>query len=298
MAAALVGLSVTCLGPGSSWLATARWTSRAPRAAVMLWQAIGVTGAVATIGAGLAVAVARFGVGFRAGLGDLAAGLADGHPLSGLGLPDALGLTLAADVAIVLVTVVAVMMVRTVRARARHRRVLDLVGVGSEQAAGALLLDHPRATAYCLPGIRPRIVVSAGALQLLRSSELAAVIDHERGHACEHHGLVMLPLTALAEPLRWIPYARQAPAAVAALLEMAADDYSARHHDRRDLARALVRMGTAMAAPECAFAAAGVSVPARVRRLLGEDTTSRAAATAAVGAAVVLLLVPFAALLA
>jgi Zn-dependent protease with chaperone function len=298
VAAGLLGLSVTCLGPGSSWLAAARWTSRAPRAAVVLWQAIGVTGAVAAIGAGLAVAVVRFGVGFRAGLGDLAAGLVDGHPLSGLGLPDALGLTLAADVAIVLATVVAITMVRTVRARARHRRVLDLVGIGSDDAAGALLLDHPRATAYCLPGIRPRIVVSAGALRLLQSSELAAVIEHERGHACEHHGLVMLPLTSLAEPLRWIPYARQAPANVALLLEMAADDYSARHHDRRDLARALVRMGTAMAAPECAFSAAGISVAARVQRLLGEDATSRAAATAAVCAASVLLLAPFAALLA
>ena len=298
VAAGLLGLSVTCLGPGSSWLAAARWTSRAPRAAVVLWQAIGVTGAVAAIGAGLAVAVVRFGVGFRAGLGDLAAGLVDGHPLSGLGLPDALGLTLAADVAIVLATVAAITMVRTVRARARHRRVLDLVGIGSEEAAGALLLDHPRATAYCLPGIRPRIVVSAGALQLLQSSELAAVIEHERGHACEHHGLVMLPLTSLAEPLRWVPYARLAPANVALLLEMAADDYSARQHDRRDLARALVRMGTAMAAPECAFAAAGISVPARVQRLLTEDTTSGVAATAAICAASVLLLAPFAALLA
>jgi len=298
VAAGLLGLSVTCLGPGSSWLAAARWTSRAPRAAVVLWQAIGVTGAVAAIGAGLAVAVVRFGVGFRAGLGDLAAGLVDGHPLSGLGLPDALGLTLAADVAIVLATVVAITMVRTVRARARHRRVLDLVGIGSEEAAGALLLDHPKATAYCLPGIRPRIVVSAGALRLLHSSELAAVIEHERGHACEHHGLVMLPLTSLVEPLRWIPYARLAPTAVGLLLEMAADDYSARQHDRHDLARALVRMGTAMAAPECAFAAAGISVPARVQRLLTEDTTSRAAATAAVCAASVLLLAPFAALLA
>jgi hypothetical protein len=53
-----------------------------------------------------------------------------------------------------------------------------------------------------------------------------------------------------------------------------------------------------MAAPECAFSAAGISVAARVQRLLGEDATSRAAATAAVCAASVLLLAPFAALLA
>ena len=265
---------------------------------MVLWQAIGVTGALAAIGAGLAVAVVRFDVGFRAGLGNLAAGLVDGHPLRGLGLPDALGLTLAADVAIVLVTVVVITMARTVRARARHRRVLDLVSVGSEEADGALLLDHPEATAYCLPGLRPRIVVSAGALQLLPSSELAAVIEHERGHACEHHGLVMLPLTSLTEPLRWMPYARRAPAAVALLLEMAADDYSARHHDRRDLARALLRMGTAMAAPRCAFAAARISVPARVQRLLTDDATSRAVATAVVCVASLLLAVPFVALLA
>jgi len=288
---------MACLGPGALWLDRARWPGRAPRAAVVLWQAMGVTGAVAAIGAGLAAAVARYGVGFRAGLGRLVAGLVDGHPLTGLGLPDALGLTLAVDVAIVLAAVVAITMVRTVRARARHRVLVDLVSVG-EHAAGALVLDHPRATAYCLPGIRPRIVVSAGALRILRSSELAAVVEHERGHACEHHGLVMLPLTSLGEPLRWIPYARRAPAAVATLLEMAADDYSARQHSRRDLARALVQMGTAATAPACAFAAGGSSVPARVQRLLADDPPARWIAGVAMGAAAALILVPFAALLA
>ena len=298
VAGCLLAVSVACMGPGAIWLDRARWTSRAPRAAVVLWQAMGVTGAVAAIGAGLAVAVARYGVGFRAGLEHLGAGLVDGHPLTGLGLPDALGLTLAADVAIVLVAVAVITMVRTVRARARHRMLVDLVSVETEQAAGALVLDHPKATAYCLPGIRPRIVISAGALRILRSSELAAVVEHERGHACEHHGLVMLPLTSLGEPLRWIPYARRAPVAVATLLEMAADDYSARQHDRRDLARALVQMGTAVTAPACAFAAGGTSVPARVQRLLADDPPARLMAGAVLGGAALLVVLPFAALLA
>ncbi len=298
VAVALVALSIVCLGPLSAWLDVARWPSRAPRAAVALWQALGVTGALAAIGAGLAVAVARFDVGFAAGLDRMVDGVVDGHPLAGLGLPDALGLTLAADVGVVLVAVVAATMLRTVRGRAHHRRVLDLVGRTSDEVAGATMLDHPGAAAYCLPGFRPRIVVSAGTVRILGRAELEAVVEHERGHALEHHGLVMLPLSSLTQPLRWIPYARRAPAAVARLLEMAADDYSARQHDPRDLARALVQMGTAGLVPACAFGASATAVTLRVERLLGPGRTSRPTAAVGVGVAALLVATPFVALLA
>lgn len=293
----LVLISISFLGPGSALLDRARWTSRAPRAAVWLWLCMGTAGAASAIGAGLALAAIRYHAGLVGGLGHLWHGVLHGGPLAGLGLPDALGLTLAADIAVVLAAVAGASVLRTARARARHRRLLDLVGSGAGAPGDAVLLDHPGATAYCLPGIRPRIVVSAGALALLEEEELAAVLDHERGHAHAHHGLVLLPVTTFGALLRWLPFARRAPRAVAALLEMAADDYAARHHDPRHLASALVQMTTAGSVPACSLAVAATAVPARVRRLLDARRSSRPLAAAAGLGAVLAVAVPLAVVL-
>jgi Zn-dependent protease with chaperone function len=291
-ALALAATAVACLGPLSVRLERARWTWRAPRAAVALWQSIGLAGGLSAIGAGLSVAVVRFHAGFLPGLVDLVHGLSGGHPLAGIGLPNALGLTLAFDIAAVMTCLAVTSAVRTIRARAHHRRLLDLVSVGTDRAPGAVLLNHPRAAAYYLPGLRPRIVVSAGTLRLLRRPELAAVLEHERGHAQEHHGLVLLPLTSFGELVRWIPYARRAPRSVAGLLEMAADDYAARQHDPRHLASALLRMTTSGAPPACTFGAASTAVPSRVRRLLDPRRRSRPIALAACLGAALALAVP------
>ena len=103
--------------------------------------------------------------------------------------------------------------------------------------------------AYCVPGLHPRIVLSEGTLQLLGPGEVAAVIAHERGHVHERHGLVMLPMLGLKNLFRWIPYARLAPGEIATLLEMSADDYSARRYDPLTLAGALVGMAASGSAP-------------------------------------------------
>ncbi len=272
---------VLLVWPFSTWLARARWVTRSPRAAVVLWHSVGFSATLATIGAGLCVATERFHVGFAGGVGELGEGIVGGHPLQGLGLPDALGLTLAADVGVVLVSVVGVVVVRTVLARGRHRRLLNLLATPSQSLTGTLTLDHPSPVAYCLPGIRPRIVISSGTMRLLDQAQLAAVIEHERGHAHERHGLVMLPMTSLTEPFRWIPYARLAPREVAGLLEMAADDHAARRHAPSALASALVALSTSAAPPRCTFALASYGIHARVHRLLGADRVSKSSASAA-----------------
>ena len=117
--------------------------------------------------------------------------------------------------------------------------------------------------AYCLPGRRPRIVLSQGALRLLSSPQAQAVIEHERGHAHEHHGLIMLPMNGVRKLFAWVPYARLAPSEIATLLEMSADDYSAKRNDPINLAAALVQMATSGPVPSCAFGAA--STPFRKR---------------------------------
>src|SRR5690606_2640155 len=84
-------------------------------------------------------------------------------------------------------------LVQVVRARRRHRAVLALVSRKDSAVPGTLVLDHPGAAAYCVPGVRSsKVVVSAGTLELLDRDELAAVVAHERAHARERHDLVLL----------------------------------------------------------------------------------------------------------
>ena len=289
--ALLAGLSAVLLGPFSEWLSEAAWVSKAPRAAVLCWQCIGLGAIAAGIGAGLSVAVARYRLGFTGGVRELVGSLFSGHPLQGLGLYDALALTLAADLGIVLVIIFGSLIMRTVRSRARHRRLLDLVAHQSAAYPGTDLISDNRTVAYCVPGLRPRIVLSEGTLRLLGPAEISAVIEHERGHVHERHGLVMLPMLGLKNLFRWVPYARLAPQEIATLLEMSADDYSARRFDPLTLAGALVDMAASGCAPRCALSAADSAVPRRVSRLLSSSRNSKTIALAfgVMGATVLIL---------
>ena len=296
LATVLAGMSVALFWPVPVLLARAGWVVRAPRAAVALWQAIGVAGSLTAVGAGLAVAVAPLHTTLPDGVRHLFDRAVAGHPLAGLGLNEALGLTIATDVGVVLAAGLVATAVRTVRHRARHRRLLDLVCRRTDRLDGAVLLDHPGAVAYCLPGLRPRIVLSAGAVGALGADEVQAVVAHERGHAHARHDLVMLPLSSMVDLLHWLPYARLAPGQVAVLLEMAADDFATRSHPRRTVATALVRLADAGGGdlPACAFGAAGSAVHRRVHRLLAPPDGGRAAGVLAGAAAAVVLAAPIA----
>ncbi len=295
-AAILATLAAALLGPVSTVLAQARWVTRAPRAAVALWQALGVSALLSGIGAGTCVAVERFHHGLVGGVIQLVDSMTQGHPLAGLGLPDALGLTLAADLAVVLVCLLTYVTARTAASRARLRHLVDLLALRT-QDTGVSVVDHPTPVAYCVPGIRPRIVISAGTLALLDDREVSAVVAHERGHASERHGLVMMPMVGIRSVFGFIPYATLAPAAVASLLEMAADDFSTRRHDRESLVSALVSMATAGTTPSCTFAANGDGVAGRVERLVNVRP-SRPIALAVSAACLSVVAVPLVVLLA
>ena len=193
-----------------------------------------------------------------------------------------------------------------VRARQRQRILLSLLAHGDPKVPGALVVDHPAAAAYCLPGLRSAIVVSAGTLELLDAAELAAVLAHERAHLRERHDLVLLPFAALLRAFRWAPIARQAQRAVALLVEMHADDRALRHRPARELATALLRVGAAGGGvvPSGALAAldsaAEFDVTARVVRILrpapglcaGARVLAGLAAASAVGVPALLLILP------
>jgi hypothetical protein len=159
-----------------------------------------------------------------------------------------------------------------VGARRRQRELLALLAHGDPKVPGALVIDYPAAAAYCLPGIRSQIVVSAGTLNLLGPAELTAVLAHERAHVRARHDLVLIPFTSLRRALPRSRVTAQAYRTVALLVEMMADDRALRVRGLlpRELATALVRFGTAGAdgAPAGALAVAEGELTARVNRLL------------------------------
>ena len=293
-------LAVVAIGSalGASALPRASWPRRSPAAAILLWQALGLASGLAAVGTliGLALPASDGGLvrsvlraaallrdgdfaGVTAMFGLRGAGVAGGSgavPASGGGWTPmilAVRLTcLAAGLALLtlLCWVLLAALAAALQARRRQRALLTLLAHGDPKVPGALVVDHPSAAAYCLPGLRSRIVVSVGTLELLGRRELAAVLAHERAHLRERHDLVLLPFTALRRAFPRSATCTDAHRAVALLVEMLADDRALRGRPARELVSALVRFGTAgtCPAPAGALAAGEGEVAARVTRLL------------------------------
>jgi beta-lactamase regulating signal transducer with metallopeptidase domain len=270
----LAVFAAACIPAGSA-LAAARWPRRSPAAAIVLWQALGLGWGLAAVGALAGFGAAGGDSGVARGAFMLASKVLDGRPALALILGLRL-LALAAGLVLLLLLcwILVAAFAAVVRARRRQRMLLSLLAHLDPKVPGALVVDHPSATAYCVPGLRSKIVISAGALDLLDQAELAAVLAHERAHLRERHDLVLLPFTALLRAFRWSAVAREAYAAVALLVEMLADDRALRHRPARELATALLRVGAAggVQAPNGALSAADWAadgqVAARVSRLL------------------------------
>ncbi|RKS71215.1 peptidase M48-like protein [Actinomadura pelletieri DSM 43383] len=285
---------------GAHWLAQARWTWRTPRLAIALWQALGLCWGVATIGALLGLALLPYGRGVLGGLPGLYADQA-----ARLGAPQVAALLAAISLTGVLVVMLMYAIVQVLRARRRHRALLALVSRHDSAVPGTLVLDHPGAAAYCVPGVRrSKVVVSAGTMELLDQRELAAVLAHERAHARERHDLVLLPFASLRQVFPQFRLVGRCLDAVELLIEMAADDRARHGRPPRELATALLRFAAARpaAAPSGTLGVAShgnIPVMARVNRLLEPQPLprkARAAATVAVpviaGLPLLLLVLP------
>ncbi|MFB6978848.1 M56 family metallopeptidase [Streptomyces scopuliridis] len=153
-------------------------------------------------------------------------------------------------------------------ARNSHRRILDKVGRPSE-GLRATVVDHEVPAAYCLPGRRPRIVLSTGAVELLSTAELGAVVEHERAHIAGRHHLVIIASQAFATVFRRLPLARHLREQIPLLLEMAADDRALRSYPHGVLATAMFEMASGGATPRGTLPAGGPTVLVRLRRILG-----------------------------
>jgi Zn-dependent protease with chaperone function len=288
-------LAVLLAGPTPALLARATWPLRAPRAAMVLWQAIALAAVLSSFSAGIAIASRLLMPG------------PDGRPTAGiLDAEVRLGWPLwAAYLAVFALTVLVgarltVAVVRgaiaTRRRRAHHRMVVDLVGVGRDTALvqpctrtrDLRVLDVAQPLAYCLPGVRSRVVVSEGTLSTLADSEVAAILSHERAHLRARHDLVLEAFTAVHAAFPRLMRSTNALGAVQLLVELLADDVAVRATGRTPLARALVACASGRA-PSGALAAGGTSTVLRVRRLSGRGNSAVLSAMAYLAAAAVLV---------
>ena len=279
-------LALLLAGPVPALLARAAWPLRAPRAAIVLWQAIALAAVLSAFSAGIDIASRLFQPG------------PDGRPtatitssIGSLGWPlwtlyvVVLALTLLVGARLIVSVLRVAVEIR--RRRARHRMMLDLVG--TSPGRGQLrVLDVPQPLAYCVPGVRSRVVVSEGALNTLSGREVTAILSHERAHLRARHDLVLEMFTAVHAAFPRLVRSASALDAVRLLVELLADDAARRTTGPTPLARALVACA-AGPTPAGALAAGGTHTVLRIRRLGGAPNSPSLALGAYLAAAAVLI---------
>lgn len=248
-------------------LRRASWTERAPRLGVLAWQAASGSLVTAVVFAGLALAVPLSVL--SNGLAELLAHCAmvvRGAYRSPAGAAAAAtGLLLAIGVVLRLGYVLGSQARQAARRRQAHAEALTLLG-RLHPRLGALVVEHARAAAYCLPGRGGLIVVTTGALDALDDEEMQAVLEHERAHLRARHHLAVAAAAAFARAFPKVPLLSAAADDIPRLVEMAADDTASARGDRGRVAGALVALAGA-GAPAGTLAAGGATALARVRRL-------------------------------
>ncbi|SER01764.1 M56 family metallopeptidase [Streptomyces radiopugnans] len=248
-------------------LARARWAHHAPRLAIGAWLAL--AGVLACSGGLLLAQLLLSLAGGQGVVGLLATCTAEPGRV-----PDGRHLPVIAAVSAVTAAgppcgALVREYVRTRRSRARHARILRLVGRRSARL-GVTLLDHETPAVYCLPGRPSEIVVSSGAVRTLRAGELSAAVEHERAHLAGRHHLLFTAARALGSVYRRLPLGSGLRHEVPLLLEMAADDRVLRRCTRQELAAALYETAAGQA-PRDVFALGGLSAVQRMNRILATD---------------------------
>lgn len=298
--AALALLALALAWPIPLWLSAARWPSRSPALALVLWQSIALAGGLSMIGALLTYGLLPFGTDLVQGAVGFASAAADGTAAERAGLLHIAALLGAALLGGHLLLNLALTVTRTVRDRRRHRRLLELLGTPDPLQPSTRILDSALPVAYCLPGGSGSLTVfSAGLLELLGPDELRAVTEHERAHLEQRHDVVLVAFRAWHASLPWFPVAYRAEREVGELIEMLADDRARGSVDDSSLARAIALVGDA---GEGMPTAAPARPPrptslARITRLAATTPLSPVARALVIAAAVALLAVPTALLL-
>ncbi|HET7399762.1 MAG TPA: M56 family metallopeptidase, partial [Intrasporangium sp.] len=223
--AGLVALALALAWPVPRLMAGFTAFRRAPRAALVVWQAT----AVAAVLSALFAAPAALPLIVRR----------EDRLLDHVGLIGAAAAVSGVVLARLLLSGHRVG--RALRAvRRRHRELVDVLAVHGD--AHVRVLEHATPTAYCLPGSRRRVVLTQGTIDTLPGRELDAVLAHERAHLAGRHDLVLEFFTVVHEA---VPPAVRSEAAlreVQLLIEVLADRAAVREVGPLPTARAIVRM--------------------------------------------------------
>lgn len=168
----LAGLAVLLAWVAPGLMARQKGFRRAPRSALVAWQAVAVGGILAALTAAPAATPL----------------LLDGEdPMRHLRLV-APAVLLSALVLGRLLYSGHHVGTRLRRVRADHRQLVDIV---ARQEQRMRILEHPTPTAYCIPGRQSRVVISQGVLDALPQAQLEAVLAHEDAHLRERHDLLL-----------------------------------------------------------------------------------------------------------
>ena len=270
----LVALAILFAGPVPWVLSRLPALRRTPRPTMVLWQSVALAAVLAALGAALSLATVQVDGGLSTA----------GYAVSLLAL-----------------TVTGVVIARLLlsghrvgtelrQLRRRHRRLVDLL---AEDRHGVSVLQHEALTAYCLPGLRSRVVVSSGTVATLSPEQLAAVLSHERAHVRARHDLVLEAFTVLQRAFPAVVTSGRALEEVRLLVEVLADRVARRRHGATALVAALsalVVSGNARV-PGGAVAASATGLDARLAILL-DDGRHRAQALLVLLAAVSVLGLP------
>lgn len=208
------------------------WLRRTPGVALALWQITGAAGVLAALMTAPAAAISLSTEG-----GTVPTFFSETTRVS-----------LAVVVASVMTGGMALMVLRSahligIDLRTNRRAQRHVVDVVATRTDGTLrVVDLPGRSAYCLPGVRSRVVITTGAVEALTESELEAVLAHERAHNAARHDLMLEFFTVLH---RTVPRPLRSPAALAEvqlLIELLADRQAVRRVGVQPLGSALVAM--------------------------------------------------------
>ena len=134
------------------------------------------------------------------------------------------------------------------KVRREHRELVDLLDEpvhASGLPAQVRVLSHPTATAYCVPGLSRRVVLTSGTIDALPPAELRAVLAHELAHLRQRHDLVLEFFTVLHTAVPRRLRSDRGLETVRLLIELLADRNAERSVGRVPVARALVALARA-----------------------------------------------------
>ncbi|SJM70512.1 Peptidase M48, Ste24p precursor [Gulosibacter sp. 10] len=217
-----------------------RWTFRSPEIALVLWQAIALSGGVAMIASLALFGLAPFGGGAFGALGRFIAAIPGNDWPDGFTALHAFSLISAALLFTHLLLNLIVTTVKTARTRRRHREMLTLLSSPVPGRPRTRIITEDVPLAYCIPdALHGTTVVSEGLVRRLDPAQLEAVIEHERAHLSQRHTVVLTLFASWASALPWFPIANRALLSVELLIEALADDTAGRRVPRRVVGEAI-----------------------------------------------------------